>query len=165
MAVSRLAAGPPSRNGDAEVADWRDNRPIEAPRDILDRGYAAFNRGDHETLFEMMEPDFVWHEALEVPGRKAAVGRDEFAGYMRGFERMWEDFRFDILDVEEVDDEMALARVRACGRGRASGEQMELEIYHLWRFRNGRVARMDAYLDEGAARDALPRHRDTESAS
>ena len=133
---------------------------MEEPRDILDRGYAAFNRGDHDTLFELMEPDFVWHEALEVPGRKAAIGRDEFAGYMRGFERMWEDFGFEILEVDEVSDELALARMRAHGRGRASGEQMELEIFHLWRFRNGRVARMDAFLDEGAARDALQAERE-----
>jgi ketosteroid isomerase-like protein len=128
---------------------------VRARRDILDRGYAAFNRGDHDTLFELMEPDFVWHEALEVPGRKAAVGRDEFAGYMRGFERLWEDFGFDILKVEEIGEEMALAKLRAHGRGRASGEEMELEIFHLWRFRNERVARMDAYLDEDAARDAV----------
>jgi ketosteroid isomerase-like protein len=147
------------------VPRWRDNPPIEAPRDILDRGYAAFNRGDHETLFEMMEPDFVWHEALEVPGRKAAIGRDEFAGYMRGFERMWEAFCFEVLDVEELGEEMALAKMRAHGRGRASGEQMELEIYHLWRFRNGRVARMDAYLDEGAARDAVPQQHDAPPAN
>jgi ketosteroid isomerase-like protein len=125
------------------------------PHDILERGYAAFNRGDHDTMFELMEPDFVWHEALEVPGRKAAVGRDEFAGYMRGFERLWEDFGFDVLEVEEMGEEMALAKLRAHGRGRASGEEMELEIFHLWRFRNGRAARMDAYLDEDAARDAV----------
>jgi ketosteroid isomerase-like protein len=124
------------------------------PREILDRGYAAFNRRDHDTLFELMEPAFVWHEALEVPGRKAAVGRDDFAGYMRGFDRLWEDFAFEILEVDEMGDEMALAKMRAHGRGRASGEQMELVIYHLWRFRNGRVARMDAYLDEHEARDA-----------
>ena len=124
------------------------------PSQILDRGYAAFNRRDHDTLFDLMEPDFVWHEALEVPGRKAAVGRDEFAGYMRGFDRLWEDFAFEILEVDEMGDEVALAKMRAHGRGRASGEQMELDIYHLWRFRNGRVARMDAYLDEHEARDA-----------
>jgi uncharacterized protein len=134
-------------------------------RDILDRGYAAFNRGDHDTLFELMEPDFVWNEALEVPGRKAAVGRDEFAGYMRGFERMWEDFRFDILEVEDMGEEIALASVRAHGRGRASGEEMELEIFHLWRLREGRVARMDAYLDEGAARDAVKLEHEAPPAS
>jgi ketosteroid isomerase-like protein len=129
-------------------------------REILDRGYAAFNRKDHDALFELMEPDFVWHEALEVPGRKGAVGRDEFAGYMRGFERLWEDFAFEIVEVDEMGDDMALAKMRAHGRGRASGEQMELEIYHLWRFRNGRVARMDAYLDEGEARDAAQLERE-----
>jgi ketosteroid isomerase-like protein len=138
---------------------------VRARRDILDRGYAAFNRGDHDTLFELMEPDFVWHEALEVPGRKAAVGRDEFAGYMRGFERLWEDFGFDILKVEEIGEEMALAKLRAHGRGRASGEEMELEIFHLWRFRNERVARMDAYLDEDAARDAVRLEREAPPAN
>jgi ketosteroid isomerase-like protein len=123
--------------------------------EILGRGYAAFNRGDLVALLDMMEPDFVWNEALEVPGRKGAIGRDEFAEYLRGFELLWEDFRFELLELEDVGEDTALVRVRAHGRGRASGEQMELVIYHLWRFRNGRVARMDAYLDENEARDAV----------
>jgi ketosteroid isomerase-like protein len=127
---------------------------------ILDRGYGAFNRGDVEALLEMMEPDFVWHEAEEVPGRKTAIGRDEFAGYVRGFERLWEDFSFELLELDDLSEDTALAKMRARGRGRASGEPMELVIYHLWRFRNGRVARMDAYLDENEARDAAATAQD-----
>jgi ketosteroid isomerase-like protein len=123
-------------------------------QEILERGYDAFNRGDVEALLEMMEPDFVWHEAEEVPGRKTAIGRDEFADYLRGFERLWESFEFELLVLEDLGDHTALAKMRTNARGRASGEQMELVIYHLWRFRNGRVARMDAYLDENEARDA-----------
>jgi ketosteroid isomerase-like protein len=124
-------------------------------KQILDRGYGAFNRGDVEALVELMEPDFVWHEAVEVPGRKTAIGRDEFADYLRGFTRLWEDFEFEQLELDDLGDDTALAKMRAHGRGRASGEPMELVIYHLWRFRNGRVARMDAYLDENEARDAI----------
>jgi ketosteroid isomerase-like protein len=122
--------------------------------EILDRGYGAFNRGDIDALVEMMEPDFVWNEALEVPGQKSAIGRDEFARYMRGFERLWDDFAFELLELQPAGEDTALAKIRAQGRGRASGEHMELVIYHLWRFRNGKVARMDAYLDERVARDA-----------
>jgi ketosteroid isomerase-like protein len=126
------------------------------PEEILRRGYEAFNRGDAEVLYAMMEPDFVWHEAPEVPGPKEAIGREEFAGYLRGFDRLWDEFSFELVEVVEPEreDEPVLARVRGRGRGRGGGAEVELEIFHVWKLHGDCVARMDAFLDERAARDA-----------
>jgi uncharacterized protein len=122
--------------------------------EILRRGYDAFNRGDVDAMTEIMEPDFVWHEAPEVPGPKATIGREEFAGYVRSFDRLWEEFSFEVTELEEGSGEMMLARVRGQGRGREAGTEIDLEIFHVWRLRGERVARMDAFLDERSAREA-----------
>ncbi len=122
--------------------------------EILRRGYDAFNRGDVDALSEIMAPEFVWHEAPEVPGPKATVGRDEFAGYVRSFDRLWERFSFEIAELEETPDGVALARVHARGRGREGGAEVDLEIFHVWRLRGDRVVRMDAFLDPRSAREA-----------
>ncbi len=116
-------------------------------------GYEAFNEGDADTLVAMLTPDFEWHEAAEIPGPKSATSRDDFVHFMRGFERLWEGFRFEPLEITESGDRI-YARMRATGRGRASEEQIDFVIHHVWQIREGSFARMDAYLDEVDAKAA-----------
>jgi len=122
-------------------------------------GYGEFNARDFDALFARLTPDFVWNEAAEIPGPKSSASRDEFVRFMRGFDRLWDEFEFEAVELTEgaVDssgDDIVYAKVRAHGRGRASDEVVEFEIHHVWRLRDGLFARMDAYLDEGEALDA-----------
>jgi ketosteroid isomerase-like protein len=122
-------------------------------------GYGEFNARDFDALFARLTPDFVWNEAAEIPGPKSSVSRDEFVRFMRGFDRLWDEFAFDPVELSEggIDaggDEIVYAKVRARGRGRASEERVEFDIHHVWRLRGGQFARMDAYLDEGEALEA-----------
>jgi len=122
--------------------------------ELLSEGYAAFNRRDAARLRELMVDDFQWHEADEVPGRKICRSADEFAAYMGSFDRLWDEFSFEIEALEPGAGDTMLARVRGRGKGRASPHEFELTIHHVWRFRDGRVARMDAFLDPRDAADA-----------
>jgi ketosteroid isomerase-like protein len=124
---------------------------------VLAEGYDAFNRRDTARLRELMVADFQWHEAAEVPGRKVCRSADEFAAYMEGFERLWDEFSFELLELAPGARDTLLATVRGRGRGRASPDAFELTIHHVWRFREGRVARMDAFLDPMDAADAAGR--------
>jgi ketosteroid isomerase-like protein len=122
-------------------------------------GYGEFNARDFDALFARLTPDFVWNEASEIPGPKSSVTRDEFVRFMRGFDRLWDKFAFDPVELREgrVDaggDEVVYAKLRARGHGRASEETVEFDIHHVWRLRGGLFARMDAYLDEGEALEA-----------
>lgn len=122
--------------------------------DLLRAGYEAFNRRDSARLRELMVDDFHWNEAAEVPGRKECASAEEFLAYMEGFDLMWDEFAFELLDLRRAASDVVIATVLGTGRGRASGAGVELTIRHVWRFRDGRVARMDAFLDEHAAEDA-----------
>jgi ketosteroid isomerase-like protein len=119
----------------------------------LTGGYEAFNRGDWDHLERMMVPEFVWNEADEVPGRKLCESRAEFEEYMRGFDRLWESFKFEPMGFQEADDDLVIATVRGHGIGRASGAPVDLVIHHVWQVTDGMVVRMDAFLDEREARD------------
>ena len=121
---------------------------------LLAEGYDAFNQRDAARLRELMVEDFQWNEAAEVPGRKVCKSADEFAAYMEGFERLWDEFSFELLETKPGAGDTLLATVRGRGRGKASTHDFELTIHHLWRFRDGCVARMDAYLDPQEAGDA-----------
>jgi ketosteroid isomerase-like protein len=122
--------------------------------DLLREGYDAFNRRDSARLRELMVEDFRWHEAEEVPGRKDCRTADEFAAYLDGFDRLWDEFSFEVLKLSPGDRKTILATVRVRGKGKASPDAFELTIHHVWRFREGRVARMDAFLDRRDAADA-----------
>ena len=122
---------------------------------VLAAGYQAFNERDTERLLELMVDDFVWHEADEVPGRKVCHSATEFAAYVAGFDRLWDDFGFEIEELRPgAGRNTIVARVHGRGRGKASPQQFELTIHHVWRFRGGRVARMDAFLTAGDAAEA-----------
>ncbi len=116
-------------------------------------GYEDFNDQDFDSLLSRMTEDFSWHEAPEIPGPKSARTRAEFARYLRGFDQLWDEFRFEVLETAEADD-MLYSRVVLHGRGRASADALELEIHHVWRLRDGLFASMHAYLDRDEARAA-----------
>jgi ketosteroid isomerase-like protein len=116
-------------------------------------GYEAFNAGDIERLSAMLDPEFVWNEAREIPGTQRCESRDEFARYMRGLGQFWREFSLEPLEVVDIGDAI-YAKVCARARGRASEIDVELVIHHVWRRRDGVFTRMDAYLSEQAAKAA-----------
>lgn len=117
-------------------------------------GYGEFNAGDVDALAARLVPEFHWNEAAEIPGRKSCTSRDEFMRYMRGFDLLWDEFAFEIVEIEAPGPDVVYAKVRASGRGKASEEPVEFVIHHVWRLRDGLFARMDAYMDEFEARRA-----------
>jgi len=129
-----------------------------SPTDLLAVGYDAFNRRDAVRLRELMVDDFQWNEAEQVPGLKGCQSADEFGAYMEGFDRLWDEFEFEPLEMLPADSGAVAVRLRGHGRGKSSGEPFELVIHHVWRFRDGHVARMDAFLDkrEAARAAGLP---------
>ena len=125
-----------------------------SPEAVLTAGYAAFNRRDPDALRELMVDDFCWNEAEEIPGRKRCESAEEFEAYMMGFNLLWEEFSFEPLEMLPVSDDTVIVRVVGRGRGKTGADPVELEISHVWRFREGKVARMDAFLYPGQAADA-----------
>lgn len=117
-------------------------------------GYDDFNQRDFEALLARMTEDFSWHEAPEIPGPQSVRSRAEFARYLRSFEQLWDEFRFELLETTEAEGGDLYARVTLHGRGKASANDIELEIHHVWHVRDGLFASMRAYLDEGEAREA-----------
>jgi ketosteroid isomerase-like protein len=58
--------------------------------------------------------------------------------------------------LEEVTDlgERVFMRVRLSGRAKASGIELDEDIFHLWTFRDGMPWRCDVFIDEERALEA-----------
>ena len=90
---------------------------------------------------DLLAPDAEWvnpHDAVE-PGTLS--GAESFNAAIAGVFATWDDVHFDTERVlENGDDVVALGVLR--GQLHASGMEVEGPHGQVWRFRDGRVARM-----------------------
>ena len=141
----------------------RDTHSVpQANIDLAKRGYAAINEAYAQDSVEPLKPVLaelwaedgamvtsgqLFPEAGEWPG---VQGMLRFARQqMEAFERMW----VEPLFFTEAGDNV-LVRVRLGGIARHTGISMDFEVFHVFRFRDGKVARLEAYVAEEDARRA-----------
>jgi hypothetical protein len=112
-------------------------------------GYAAFAKGDFDTLNELFAEDLVWHVGGRNQLAKDYRGRDEVYGFFGRLLELTEgSFHLDLHAVL-ADDEHGVALVAtSASRGGKSVRINEAHVYHL---RDGRVTEFwDASTDEYA---------------
>jgi uncharacterized protein len=122
--------------------------------DLVLAGYEAWDRGDIERAFAMIDEDFEFQEDPQYPEAGIYRGREAFRGYFYRFREEWDDYRVNVEEVRDSGDKV-FAFVRQTARGKASGVQIDLRIAHLWTFRDGKGVRMQAYFDRNEALKAL----------
>lgn len=55
----------------------------------LRNAYAAFNRGDYDTIVAVLDPEIEWTEPAEFPGGGVYHGRKEVEGFLRQSRSRW----------------------------------------------------------------------------
>lgn len=121
----------------------------EANVSLLTEGYAAFGRGDLETVSRLFHPDMVWHALRlgELSGDK--VGRDAvFAFFGKTMELTQGTFS---VTPEEIlaSETTGAAIVRS--RGKRGGRELDDRQVHLFRLVNGQA--MEVWQYAGPAAD------------
>lgn len=101
------------------------------------RGYEAFNKGDPETLTELIAEDVVWH----VPGRSSIAGdyqgRDATLAYFRRLDQLTDGSYQAELHVAVGDDEHVVSiNHTSASRGDRTYGENELVVF---RFRDGTI--------------------------
>ena len=119
--------------------------------DTVRRFADAINRGDRKTAFACMAPDVIWNATGELPGQKLHYnGRDEVWAYLRSLDESFGGLRVDLDSVEDVGS-LVVARVHLHAAGRASGGEADLVFSSVARFQEGRIARVENYVDHDEA--------------
>jgi ketosteroid isomerase-like protein len=126
---------------------------------LVRQGYALWNQGDLDAVSRMWSEDFEWHNDPAWPGQQVYYGRASVVRFL--MEEVANVIHLDDIDVESIEpvgDELVI-RILA----RTLGEDSNLDIgkvpiFHVARVRDGKVARVRAFLDEthamAAAREA-----------
>lgn len=112
---------------------------------------AERDRVHNETLDERC--DFYPVRAFADPAPRH--GRDEVRAFMSQFWEAWEQWQVDPVEVDAIDDVRVLARTRIQAVGRESGIELDVDLFHCFWLRNGRILRMEDHITEPGAREAL----------
>ncbi len=118
------------------------------------RGFAEYNSGDIDAALAEWAHDAVW-DWSNSRGFDAGVfrGHDEIRAFWLRFRAAFEEVRFEVLDLVELDDDLYIAENVAYIRGR---DGIELQTRSAWlvRFRGGEQTSLTLYQTKQDALDA-----------
>ena len=126
----------------------------QADIETLRTGYAAFSRGDWDSVVGSAHPDIELATADRVTNPGTYHGVDELR---RFFEDMFEPFEEVVAEPERFfggDNRIAvLVRVRA----RPTGSMASIEnlVGHVWTFRDGKAIRLEIFPQREKALEAI----------
>jgi uncharacterized protein len=128
-------------------------------RELVQQAYEAWNRADWNGVFALFDPEIEVRPPELWPENAALRGR---GNVRQAFEAVVETGEglpsMAVANLEEIGDRV-LACVRGGGKGRSSGIPIEASFSQVFQLREGKIVRIDFYLDHAAAREAvgLPR--------
>ena len=119
-------------------------------KDTVRKGYQAFDRQDIPALMELFDEHIAWTEPEWTYGVRAVgtvYGRDEVLHQV--FEPITQ--YYDSFELEPrhyyADADAVVAEGSFRLRPKGVDELLEVPFTHIWRFHDGKVVSMHAYLD------------------
>ena len=119
------------------------------------RSFEAIQRGDFAVAQQLLAPDAVIVQPPEVPDAKTYEGPEAIRLGWEDWPSQWEDFRIELVDVIDVDDDTLISVTRQRGRGRDSGIAMDFEVFFVTHGRDGLIARMEMFFSRAQALKAV----------
>src|SRR5688500_11595045 len=117
----------------------------------LKQAITAGQQGRCDAFLAVLDEDVVW-DAADVPGGKR-YGRDGVREFFRQWVGTFDDFRFEAQEFIEAGDSV-FVHMRQWGRGRTSGAPVEIDLWQVWLFFEGKVVRFVQKPDRESALEA-----------
>jgi ketosteroid isomerase-like protein len=115
----------------------------------------ATNRHDLPTLDAMASEEFEFHSTFAATEGRVFSGRQGVRDYFDTLDEIFDDMRIEIEEITDAGEDRVVVVVRVIGRGKGSGVNVEQRNGQVWRFANGRIVRIDSYLNPTDAFDAV----------
>lgn len=128
--------------------------------ELLKQGYEAFNRGDIDAAFELLDPEIEWVTDARVPFAGTYRGHDELRALIRDQQEVFGEVSWEPLEFFDAGDQVVVF-VRQRARGQASGAEVEITVGHLWTIRHGKAVRWQGFPEREKSLEAagLPPRR------
>jgi ketosteroid isomerase-like protein len=125
----------------------------ESNLDVVHRFVDAFNRRDVDLVVADLYPDAELHEWPEAPGAQSYRGPDGFRRALEVWFDAWEWMEVVVKATEEVDERI-LVTLHQRAKGKGSEVEVEIESYNVYTFDDGKVTRMELFLNRDDALEA-----------
>ena len=113
----------------------------------------AYMRDGLAAVDDLWDPEIEFHEDPEFPESGVYPGARAVDAYFEQFRGHFEEFNFEIENAVEAGDKV-LALVRLRMRGRDSAGHVDQRAGWVFTLRDGKVLRIEGYLDREEARRA-----------
>jgi uncharacterized protein len=121
---------------------------------LLERMYAALNRGNITVALDVIDPEVEWRITAEAgPAPGTYRGQREVRRALDSMLDVWGEYHDTPLEFFDKGD-YVVARVCSEGTGKASGAEVTGEVAHLWEIRDGKIVRFEAYRQSANALEA-----------
>jgi ketosteroid isomerase-like protein len=122
----------------------------------LREAYGALNRGEWDRTGEFLHPDVSWHfvegQGPDTPETLTGPGR--IVEFWSSFFAAWDEWEMAPEHFVEAPDGKILVSMHFHARGTGSGFPMELDYWQVITMQEGKVLRVENYLDQPRAREA-----------
>jgi ketosteroid isomerase-like protein len=107
---------------------------------------------DVETALDVCDPEVEWHTLW--PGLEPVYrGHEGIRQWAESFEEAITDAGQEVHEAVETGESVFL-HVRLYGRGRGSGTPVEMTIFDVWTFRDGKLIRRRPFYERAEAEAA-----------
>jgi ketosteroid isomerase-like protein len=113
--------------------------------ELAESAIEAYRRGDVESFFALMDPEVEIFSDPEMPNSGTFHGHEGFARWTMEWLEAWETFELDPIGYEPVGECHALLNLRQHGIGKGSGIEVEMVVWYMAEFREGKAVRMHLY--------------------
>ncbi len=114
--------------------------------------YAAFNRGDFDAVVENWAEDSEFVAPQDMPEQSSFLGREGYRDFLASMFDVFDEFRSEPKRIVEAAHGEYLVFVSERYRRKGDASAVEAQLVHLITMRDGRMRRLQVFLDR---RDAL----------
>jgi len=124
--------------------------------EIVTLVFEAWNEGNLEDVLPFVADGIEWLEVEGVPDSTGAEvhGQAQVRSMLESLYETWEHYRLEPEEVRAVGEDRVVAVLREVARGRASGVDVASRWGYVITFRDGQLARVEAYRNPDHALEA-----------
>jgi ketosteroid isomerase-like protein len=124
---------------------------VKAVRELYERINADPQRpGDPE----FFRPEYEFDARDVTPDMGIIQGLEAVDEAVQEYWAMFDGFHIELIEVLHADEELVVTAIRDGGRMKGSAAEVWNRLFHVFTFREGKIARISAHTDKNRALEA-----------